>query len=152
MSLSPDQKLAAYFLGRRIAGQRRKQERVPVAYLYNGVRLPNVPARDKATYPNELVTMSTLDSGETRFRFYCMRSSYPYIAANGSVILAGAPDPDKNLLVTSLITGESEWPDFKESSLIGSTKIANVLWSSVDIKDETGTVCFYSTEPVPVYE
>ena len=42
MSLSPDQKLAAYLLGRRIAGQRRKQDRVPVAYLYNGVRLPGL--------------------------------------------------------------------------------------------------------------
>ena len=42
MSLSPDQKLAAYLLGRRIAGQRRKQDRVPAAYLYNGVRLPGL--------------------------------------------------------------------------------------------------------------
>ena len=35
MSLSPDQKLAAYFLGRRIAGQRRKQEQTWLL-LYDG--------------------------------------------------------------------------------------------------------------------
>lgn len=145
MSLSPDQKLAAYFLGRRIAGQRRKQDRVPVAYLYNGVRLPGLPPRD-AKYRYGYISNGFAGIG----RCYVYAETITYgVNENGyySVIVpAGAG-------VTGLYTnGQWETPTVIAEDKSITVPNGSWLWANFDVLNEDGTVYLAASDPIPVYE
>lgn len=133
MSLSPDQKLAAYFLGRRIAGQRRKQDRVPVAYLYNGVRLPGLPEWDKEMYPFAYIGRNS--------------SGTCYLWCDDEVKIASVDGQILFLSALGFVAKDGKW----ESSTAAGVG-ATIVWSNVDVYDVDGTLYLTASEPVPVYE
>lgn len=125
--------------GNWVARQRGKAKQ-PVAYLYNGVRLPKLPEWDKAKYPYAFI--------ETTFGFYYLR------------VLANPLTPDGNsfrMTPPGLVAGAKI--DIADYELIGWDEWSEVteitrdpLWSNFDVLNEDGTVYLAASEPVPVYE
>ena len=153
-SLTPDQKLAAYFLGRRIAGQRRKQDRVPVAYLYNGVRLPGLP--ENAKNYSCLVISETYGSG-----FYekigttqlCLLSK-PCVYNADDITLV--PEDGTTVSFEKYTINkytESEW---KQGTGLPDNPVCNIysplVWANFNVYDTAGNLVLSASEPVPVYE
>lgn len=148
MSLSPDQKLAAYLLGRRIAGQRRKQDRVPVAYLYNGVRLPGLPE-----VPKEY-SFVFMWSG-TGYYEVCFATveSVVYSASNLSIF----PVAEGTTRLEFIYKGSGTWEEtiYSGKEYTGYTAFVsnNMVWTNIDLKYKgTDNVFFGASDPVPVYE
>lgn len=144
MSLSPDQKLAAYFLGRRIAGQRRKQDRVPVAYLYNGVRLPPLPEWDMEKYPYADIYYSENEYGNYVLRF----KSKPFEKMIGFDALKFDD------AATAYYRAENDkwvYNSGSESSR-GMTFYTDFVWTNTDLILSDGTVIMAASEPIPVYK
>ena len=143
MILSPDQKLAAYFLGRRIAGQRRKQDRVPLAYLYNAVRLPGLPEWDKEKYPNVFMYRSV-------FGYRALFSENPcYEVSDDGVwlicVIVGEPALQAN-------SAGTEWEKWDTVQISRICAAASVTWANFDILDSAGNTILPASEPIPVYE
>ena len=155
MSLSPDQKLAAYFLGRRIAGQRRKQERVPVAYLYNGVRLPGLPKEwNPETHPYlVLVYYYDKDAG-------AIVTDNIYLVALASQKTVKIDTTGTGFLtlyssVTEMVTYtfDSSAGAWREEDLPGDVVPRYTpFWTDHTIEDAGGAIYLSASEPVPVYE
>ena len=148
MSLSPDQKLAAYLLGRRIAGQRRKQDRVPVAYLYNGVRLPGLPE-----VPKEY-SFVFMWSG-TGYYEVCFATveSVVYSASNLSIF----PAETGGTYLEYICKDSGIWEETRYSGNEYTGYLASVaqkmIWTNFNLKYKgTDTVFFTASNPVPVYE
>lgn len=148
MSLSPDQKLAAYFLGRRIAGQRRKQDRVPVAYLYNGVRLPGLPEEwNPETHPFAFVviTNNILTGNKERATLYVAPSTTPGMTNIG----IGNNSMYTYVDVDDISSGWSEFTVMPDGNRI---VMQNIKWTNFDIYTSDGTLVMGASDPVPVYE
>ena len=149
MSLSPDQKLAAYFLGRRIAGQRRKQDRVPVAYLYNGVRLPGLPKEwDRETYPYAFIWEGT------GYYELCIASVESVIVSPNNLTVLPS---ERGTIYLEFICKTEQWEETRYSGTEYTGYLASVppklVWSNFDFKYKgTDNVYFAASEPVPVYE
>lgn len=162
MSLSPDQKLAAYLLGRRIAGQRRKQDRVPVAYLYNGVRLPGLPEEwNPVTHPFALVVDGnwSIAFGSQSVWFYAFSTPHhknAYREADGLyhfAILAGESYLEAKITTTikNEFDGLSFHPEVKtKESMAYFAK--NATWANYEVQNADGTVYLAASDPIPVYE
>ena len=164
MSLSPDQKLAAYLLGRRIAGQRRKQDRVPVAYLYNGVRLPGLPEWDKEAYPYAVIYQQTAYADGTK-DYVLKITDQPLRAfwATGTTYELKM-DSEETVQYTKMDlyivykdepynSANPEWigPDTQASG--PWVKEDRLIWSNYDLYLGTSdTVKLAASNPVPVYE
>ena len=162
MSLSPDQKLAAYFLGRRIAGQRRKQDRVPVAYLYNGVRASAIPEYDKDRHPYVVLClydyMSAISKTDKLVVYFLsdIKITNDLYDTNGTYrdFVWHAPG-DKTATATRPYDSAGDFTEFGEvSELSDSLKFAleNVIWTNTDLYNTDGTLYLASSDPVPVYE
>lgn len=144
MSLSPDQKLAAYFLGRRIAGQRRKQDRVPVAYLYNGVRLPGLPEEwNPETHPFAFMYRSV-----NGYRVIFSENPFYETANDGTWLICvtvGEPALQANFAGT-------EWKDWETVRISRICSAAVVTWANFDVVDSEGNTILAASDPIPVYE
>lgn len=154
MSLSPDQKLAAYFLGRRIAGQRRKQDRVPVAYLYNGVRLPGLPEEWKQ-FQNICVYQEPETSS---FPGYCWLIGFSETPKSWTkkIVLATYTyhgTESGTALRTGMYPNDADWNSIRDTLDVGySDDLEKVLWANYDVYDPDGNLYLAASEPVPVYE
>lgn len=131
--------------GNWVARQRGKAKQ-PVAYLYNGVRLPALPEWDKAKYP--YVYISNGFSGIGR-NYVCFQN-----------IEYGKTDDGSRCIVVPVGTGMSglysndQWKEPTVTTEEKRIAIPNstMLWANFDVLDEDGTVCLAASEPVPVYE
>jgi hypothetical protein len=112
----------------------------PVAYLYNGVRLPKLPEWDLPyAYIGNFATGYSgyhLDQ-----RPYSKNDGYYYIP-NGTKI--------REYKLTDeawVTTGEHVWEyEYAE------TDCNTLVWASFDILNTDGTICFAASKPIPVYE
>lgn len=157
MSLSPDQKLAAYFLGRRIAGQRRKQDRVPAAYLYNGVRFPKIPAE---VMENHYVYI--FESVESKQYLV-----YGFDTKPTTVVVSNIFGSTEKLRVDSGTYASANWYSTQPDNWIGietdqnpadaalgyiDNKLSGILWTNFDVYTSEGALFLAASDPVPVYE
>lgn len=132
-------------IGRQLAGLRSARKE-PVAYLYNGVRLPALPEWDREKYPYAVIvfrkateeyylyTLSNKVHGETViFDTYYYRSKAPYDCFH--------------------IENDSwVWWFFQEDGDLNSNpKTHTIIWANHEIIDVDGSVFLDATEPVPVY-
>lgn len=137
--ITPALGLPAYFLGRRIAGQRK---RTPVAYLYNGVRLPELSRYCKGVYSYIMLRNGAY--------FLYSSAELPYFGTSGSydaVYNDGPTNMYKNV--------GANWEDwyFYGSGVTNTLYTSyDIVWSNFDICRENGTVAFAASEPVPIYE
>lgn len=136
IEITPGLAMSAYLLGKRIVGQRK---RTPVAYLYNGVRLPGLPEWDKVKYPYAFIA-----SQNSRWFLYCF-SDEKKVSSAGSVTII-APG-------AGFIYGDNRWEEYSSGGLL-----LRPIWSNYDIyysdtsDDElSGTLYLANSEPVPIY-
>ena len=142
VDLDPQSLTAGWLVGKKIAAMRGKKE--PVAYLYNGVRLPQLPEWDKTVYP------------------------YAYIrrAEWGEVVLTVMSQPwyfDGTNAVTSASVYsqygiyDGEWRlGLHDAEIKGGIILDDdydIIWSNFDWckNAEDDTVTFKASEPIPVY-
>lgn len=127
--------LRGFHLGKAFyANLLRAAKGEPVAYLYNGVRLPKLPEWDKTAYP-----YAVLYETDTSYYLYCFAeakqatltggvSCWGYGCAFG--LSDGVWNPRTALLTGSYTT----------------------FWANYDVYDSDGTLYMSASEPVPVYE
>ena len=114
-------------------------QKEPVAYLYNGVRLPALPEWDRETYPYAVII------GE----------GYLWVTSVIPTVGYGATD----------ISGKHEVYSAQDGKYVKTSegdKANNInalpIWGSVDIyyddyvPDAGGTVFLAASDPIPVYE
>lgn len=139
--------------------RQRGKKREPVAYLYNGVRLPVLPEWDKTVYPYAHIEY-ILSTDSYVFIFSSTPSTYEY----GYSMSYGF----KRIIVTDatlyrMYNGGKEWEFLSEhnsnmrnlttSSIQGAEETARVIWCSEDIQNTTDSkIYLVASEPVPVYE
>ena len=143
-----------------LAGKPLEFAKEPVAYLYNGVRLPKLPEWDKAKYPYAVLAYGTGES-VPYWVYFCEKQ--PYINSDDEIVIN---EKTGGTLVSP--TGTSAiyyryynledtvgWEDNSTpASLLSPITLekTNVFWCSADILNTDGTVFLAASEPVPVYE
>lgn len=144
--ITPALGLSAYFLGRRISGQRRKPERVPVAYLYNGVRLPPAPSHDSAVLPYMMLAKDNYFGGGEG-NYYLWLSSAPWVKG---ILGCTIEKPSSGF---SYAKSTDSWEQ-AEKWVDGSPFFApsNPIWANYDVLNSDGTLYLAASEAVPIYE
>lgn len=133
-------------------------EKEPVAYLYNGVRLPKQPEWDKTAYQYAAVVLWTKDD---KYPFYCFCvSNAPFVAVPdvefpedvGSVNTTG--QGHRWYVYPTATTLDFAWEYFVEekNGLSLDTYYSPTVWTNHDILREDGTVSLEATDPIPIYE
>lgn len=120
----------------------------PVAYLYNGVRLPKLPEWDKTAYPYAIITVSSTDV----YRLSLSTQVFDYSGL--AKVTTAAPTK-----AYKLVDGQWEWISDKESGTYTLSLISPV-WSNHDVLYSdyfendglAGKVMIAASDPVPVYE
>lgn len=112
----------------------------PVAYLYNGVRLPKLPDTD---CPYKVIGKHTYPSGEVYY--YFVAKNEPFTATNDVNIsfMINAP------VMYRIPDGQAAWESI---GTVGLT--LEYVWSNHDVYDANDSTVLYheATEPVPIYE
>ena len=163
--IDPNSLLQGYLVGCRLRAMRSKKE--PVAYLYNGVRLPKLPEWDTEGYPNAVIFEHGLNSdiyvpgfgawvSEKEIFVRCRTSS-----AGDAIVEIRTQPP---LMHMDYGHGEEVWDGGSKewtqtSYVVGQTLYNNdvqksrIVWANHDIFEEDGTLYFAKcADPIPVYE
>ena len=130
-----------FLVGRQIAGQRKTAEKVPIAYLYNGVQLPPLPEWDTEAYPYVFYTNGFMGIGAG---ITCI-SGMEYYDNNGSY----------SFHYTGAIKYNVKDNGWGEPTVYSDTKscaISAVKWANFDVLNSDGSVYLEATDPIPVYE
>lgn len=139
MNLHTPSFLQGLEVGRRLKA--RRLQRQPVAYLYNGVRLPALPEWDKTAYPYAYIGRNY--GGNTFLYFTDVPAVYTFWALNCS-----------NVTVTTYQHDGNNWKEgilneyFENYSPFASPSV----WANYGILSEDESVYLAASEPVPVYE
>ena len=124
--------------------------REPVAYLYNGVRLPGLPEWDREMYP--YVMMADMTKSGVHDAIYC----YFLSSKDGQIT-----DPDTllgfvysskinyGICVFEKTQPEDGWSDFNDKR---SATFGVPFWANFEVLNADGSVYLAASEPVPVYE
>ena len=146
------------------------QGKEPVAYLYNGVRLPKLPKWDKAQFPYAVIAY---DIENAKYDLYCDAVPMSHItystSATEEVDFTGKKVEGYYMWQTLYSTlADGKWSEPAYGDYGGfqinylGTALANVVWANHDIptylyvkgtgRTPTGKLCIAASEPVPVYE
>ena len=143
-------------IGRILAGQRKA--RVPVAYLYNGVRSPKLPEWNREKYPNALLVHSNVPIFGNQAWLYLFKSEKQkdYLV-NGKYKFAFEAGEEylQSYIRTSQDGDLSQkvFPAPQEYTANATGAFADTaLWSNYTVKNWDGSVYLAASEPVPVYE
>lgn len=131
----------------------------PVAYLYNGVRLPKLPEWDREKYPYAVIVLTDSiavgDSVVDGIRYWLYFTAEPCVHSLGNNIPVGSMRyvlyADEN---TADICGSSVWGEWLEAEMntAMSTFLAEYVWANADVMTANGEVKLSASEPIPVYE
>lgn len=135
----------------------------PVAWLYNGVRLPKLPEWDKETYPYAFMTVMATSSNTSAY-LYC--SPVPiYKNDNGGLISSLITKQDGTVIcyTCSLLSDGTVFEDWTryengDKSVVSDASFivintALIKWSNYDMLNYSDdSVYLAASEPVPVYD
>ena len=131
----------------------------PVAYLYNGVRLPPLPEWDKEKYPYAWIRGIEDSDGNTR---YLLRVGSEAITFKNTMIYVEWKKYDvysqtgEGHTYEGLYPEDREWVISQEDVWFDNYfKVEGFIFSWVNhdvINEDDGTVYQYATDPIPVYE
>ena len=110
----------------------------PVAYLYNGVRLPKLPEWDRETYP--YATLSVLLGN-----YFCAYRIRPYFMGSGISV-------EQTSAYKEAVLIDGLWDTLEDGTM--NADVVNMLpvfWTNFDLLNEDGSVYLAASEPVPVY-
>lgn len=117
-------------------------QKTPVAYLYNGVRLPALPEWDRESYP-----YAYIDDHSTHFHTLRCFAALPTVS-DGLVVKSGGI---QYVCPHSDVGDNTKWT-------LQSSSGSNILypvewnWTNFDLSDSDGNVLFTASDPIPVYE
>ena len=134
--------ILGWLTGKMIARQRRE----PVAYLYNGVRLPALPEWDETKYPYAQISgwhVSGALLRVTTFPFK-VKNGWFYTSANGSQIAYKIVDNQWEISEANCMAFSEE----KQMQMAGM----NVEWANYNVLKENGEVYLVASDPIPVNE
>lgn len=119
-------------------------QKEPVAYLYNGVRLPKLPEWDKETYPYAVIRYIHNETND--YHLICLRKVV-YVGTGVAYKFKGSA----GVYTSTIATGTNgPWSDLKALNV--DFTVSPAIWSNFDIIAEDGTVYLEASEPIPVYE
>lgn len=120
--------------------------RVPVAYLYNGVRLPGLP---KEWNPETHPFACLFTTGGNVYTLRMMPSdSYYTTYFNKRVFMS-----DNGCLEATNVTGDTD--RFTLTERTGGVYISltdKTIWVNFDLVNEDGSIFLAASDPIPVYE
>lgn len=133
-----------------------KPKQTPVAYLYNGVRLPPLPEWDREkylyvyiwavgwTHPSDYITMYKLDVCSSPIRYGMVDGELSaYLEAGTESAMYNCPKTD----------GEFKAWEYHSEYVLSKTAKVYPFWTNHDvISDTDGSVYYAASDPVPVYE
>lgn len=134
-------------------GRELKGNKIPIAYLYNGVQLPKLPEWDKSKYPyavirsyRSLVSTNPITYAD-KYALYIM-SVRPY-KKSGYENLGISADG----YLRSVTCANGAWGEFGAEVSINTAWGGYIpFWTNTDILNEDETVYISASEPIPVYE
>ena len=121
-------------------------QKEPVAYLYNGMRLPKLPEWDRGSYPFAYISNGFLGIG--RSYVYFKNVEYGKTDGGNHCIIVPAGTGMYGLYSNGqwkepTVTTEDDFMPVPDSILI---------WANFDVLNEDGSVFLTASEPIPVYE
>lgn len=124
-------------------------QKEPVAYLYNGVRLPKLPEWDREKHPFAYVTFSkTLeDLGFDAYHLHVSDTIEYGVNESGNRGIKGWSiasvnrHTDTNWNVMDISDASPSYPYYQNS-----------MWANFDVLNEDGSLYLAASEPIPVYE
>ena len=147
--------------GNWVARQRGKAK-PPVAYLYNGYRLPPLPEWDREKYPYIMMNWFN-DSGKPLSSCLLYAFSKPYHLTHYRTLYDDytiCPPEDETILCSKsryingvyspfsdMLESPSETYPYNQNGLT-----SNPDWANYDVLNKNGTLYLAASEPVPVYE
>lgn len=135
-------------------------EKEPVAYLYNGVRLPALPEWDRETYPYAVIVYFPSDKN-CKLCVFGEKGYYnPAYDSPGTAVWEVIQFQNAITRITYYDYYDKDPPYFKLKSTSDSDIVSLVqtpgreylLWSNYDIPNEDGSLYFAASDPIPVYE
>lgn len=130
-------------VGRQIIGMRKVAEKEPVAYLYNGVRLPKLP---EMAYPFMIIS---LNHSTNEYAAYALSNEVHGEKFGFQLYYMSAAPYD----CYRVENGEwAFWFAQEDGNLNSNPKTHTIVWADHDIIDADGSVYLAASEPVPVYE
>ena len=116
----------------------------PVAYLYNGVRLPGLPVGHQNYGEYNFISKSY-------FGEYILHSAdfIPSLSENKN----GLMDFSGYGFYSNFVLGDEGW-EFLERHMVTDTVFATgtPIWTNTDLLDSSGNLYLAASEPIPVYE
>ena len=160
-TLDPLSLFLGWKAGNWVARQRGKKK-TPVAYLYNGVRLPKLPEWDKVNNPCAAIMRIEVDGtahallavaqyADSRFAIRNNKNGDPVVMAKVSGYYVGINSFNCIAMFYAPLSG-GEWVATTESF---SCNAEDLIWSNFDVADartDDGTVFLAASDPIPVYE
>ena len=134
----------------------------PVAYLYNGVRLPKLPEWDRETYPYAYIMQGgeIPDEPESEYNYAywltCLSASAEYFYHSNSTpandyCFGGDPYIKKcPAIVYGKLQASNEWVFYDEEDNNFIAGWMPVFWTNFDL--DLGDLKVDASEPIPVYE
>lgn len=132
----------------------------PVAYLYNGVRLPKLPIKSKEYSCTSIIDITTIFDTGTVYRLF-LSAGYKIVEFDGYCGIGllsadnGILSYDCSVSTAGVILGggwRNEQNGYVDGYALSNTIRNDVIWTDTDITLPNGTVYLAATEPVPVYE
>lgn len=117
----------------------------PVAYLYNGVRLPKLPEWDRNTYPYAVFLVGNISGTVSLYILSAVEYAVNSRGVWSVTIPIGTP-------IATVAEGATRWSDFSELTYATEPYVGNIDWANFDVLNEDGTVFLAASDPIPVYE
>lgn len=157
----------AFSKGYHVGAALRRKRVLPVAYLYNGVRLPKLPEWDKVAHPYALIrTQWNNDDGSFRLAYFnTFASNARYNPSDSGGCIFGGRDGGESVAgqACSITSPDGSWGSLTtyddgsvvipppEGSDFRGIYTEYLTWANFKVKYD-GVVYMEASEPIPVYE
>lgn len=118
----------------------------PVAYLYNGVRLPKLPELDRETYP-----YAYIHKLGTAYQLFVFSQAAHYDPSYTEYLMFDDGVTGSYLLY-ECADNSASWEFILDDTDVACLVYTSVFWTNTDVLDTSGGVYLAASEPVPVYE
>ena len=119
--------------------------REPVAYLYNGIRLPALPEWDREKYPYAVI----IDASPL-FIVFKVVDIAPEVDA--SISFDPSLSSDANYIQWRYDDETNTWGSMETGQVGSSGSLFSTIWTNTDLYNADGSVFLAASDPIPVYE
>ena len=143
-----------WLVGRRIAGQRGKRKE-PIAYLYNGVRLPHIPDSILSKYPYVVIFRVNNPSMPDHGDYYLYGAKKRWVMNDVTSNNSGLPywDVDIGYYRFRYSVVNDEWSFSAQVDNGFDQTLYILVWANHNVYYlSDNRLAFSASEPIPVYE